>query len=258
MESAFAATAIMNFTAIVLKSIVHVGMTEFIPANHPGASFAITAGDEIISWLNNSMIDKIKKTFSRRISMQEKLNDIVQTSFDSVNEKFECQFSGIPSTIVKENPDIDKKEDFLKYVWRWSLKKNEDTISRINSDTVRQFVNEFYQEVNDRINQDDDLNMHLATLHTKEGVKAILAEISELKKVQSSCPDVRKIEPEIIKMTEDNLKQQLEFLKATNGNIIDNSGEGTAFSEIHQKNGNGSNVIRNIADHSTFKEIIQE
>ena len=118
---------------------------------------------------------------------------------------------------------------------------------------MKQFVDALYQKLGRRIDEDDGLKMYLSPQRTEEAVKALLKEMSELKK-QESVPAAQQIAPDFIRMAEDYLEKQLAALQAaksgskiiTEGsdNIVANN-EQTGADNLIQTHGNNNIIIGN-------------
>ncbi len=226
MTTAFATTAITTLSSIILKPVI----TNYLPKN-----LAEGAGEQVADFLSEQLGEKIGNRFGKEQTMQDKLNNIVQTVFNRLNEKYNYKFSGFLEYCQSNSIDYPTWDDMIKQLKEW--RKQKESVTVISDGDIKDFVKEFSAEATSQIEKDDTLNAHLATLRTDTGVKLLLEEFEQLRKQSANYHLPEKgthINEEVIKMVEENMKKKLE-------NRAEIEGDGITIGEgITQINTGGS------------------
>ncbi len=246
----------IKFGELILKSIVHYRITTSYSDSQLAAEFAELAGDGVIDTLSENIRNKVNKLFGKEMTMQEKLETIAEIAFNQVNKKYDDKFTGFPAYLEKTNAVIKTNKDMTVHIRRWILEK--ESVAEITSDDIRNFVNDFYTEVSARVDRDDALKAHLATLRTDDGVKMLMAEIDELKRNISNNNVPQSVDTARIEFAEDVLKQLLDAIGQGGENSITIEGNDSVARDIQQSSGNVSNHISIKGDRNTIERVVQK
>lgn len=256
MESVTAVIGWIKFAELILKSIAHYRITSTLPDDQLATAFAENAGDEFIGTLSERIKNKAIKLFGKEPTMQEKLDAIIESSFNKVNEKYNDKFTAFPDYVEKKNINIKTQSDMLTYIQIWA--KDKSSVFTITQDERRNFVKDFYQRVSACIDRDEALKAHIATLRTYEGVKLLMADMEELKCDMANMSVPQNIDTARIELAEDSLKQLLDAIKQNSMNRIDIDGDDCVARNIQQSSENGSNSISIVGNGNTIEGIVQK
>ena len=246
----------IKFGELILKSIAHYSITDALSEEQLAADFVENAGDELIETLSEKIKNKVINFFSKEPTMQEKLDTIIVSSFNIVNEKYNDKFTGFPAYVDKKNINIKTQSDMLTYIKIWA--KDKSSFFTITQDEMRNFVKDFYQRVSAYIDCDEALKEYIATLRTYDGVKMLMTEMEELKCDIANKSVPKNIDTARIELAEDSLKQLLAAIKPNCMNHIDIDGNDCVARDIQQNSGNGSNSIRIVGNSNTIEGIVQK
>lgn len=245
----------IKFVELILISFANYSITEALPNNELAAEFAENAGEELIGTLSERIKTKVNKLFGKEPNMQEKLNAIVESVFNQVNEKHGDKFTDFPAFVEKKNLNIKTKSDMLRYIKIWANDK--PSVFTITQNDMNNFVNDFYQGVSARVDRDDTLKAHIATIRTAEGVKLLMAEMEELKRDIANMSVQQNVDIKFIELAETTLEKLLDSIETRGENRIDIKGNDSVARDIQQSSGNGSNVIKIKGDRNTIEGVIQ-
>jgi len=246
---------IVGFGGLILRSIQNYSITEALPNNELAAEFAENAGEELIGTLSDRIKTKVNKLFSKEPTMQEKLNAIVESVFNQVNEKHGDKFTGFPDYVEKKNLNIKTKSDMLRHIKIWANGK--PSVSTITQNDMNDFVNEFYQGVSACIDSDEALKAHIATIRTAEGIKLLMAEMEELKRDIANMSVQQNIDIDFIELAETTLKELLDSIPTRGENRIDIKGDENNVKNVQQIGGNGSNTLEIKGNNCRVEDVLQ-
>ena len=247
MANEILAAGIMKAVEVTAKTLLH----SRIKADAPGADLKTSIADGITEFAGDSLLSKL---FGQNHKLQKKLDYAIEAAFKDTDAAYDFRFSDFQQ-YFRENNLIFKmltKDDLRDQIQTW-LSSEKKSVSSVDAHEVKQFVDALYQKLGRRIDEDDGLKMYLSPQRTEEAVKALLKEMSELKK-QESVPAAQQIAPDFIRMAEDYLEKQLAALQAaksgskiiTEGsdNIVANN-EQTGADNLIQTHGNNNIIIGN-------------
>ena len=256
MEPLTAITGGIKFVELILRSIQNYSITEALPNNELAAEFAENAGEELIGTLSERIKTKVNKLFGKEPTMQEKLNAIVESVFNQVNEKHGDKFTGFPDYVEKKNLNIKTKSDMLRHIKIWASGKS--SVFTITQNDMNDFVNEFYQGVSACVDSDDALKAHIATIRSAEGIKLLMAEMEELKRDIANMSVQQNIDIDFIELAEATLKKLLDSIPTRGENRIDIKGDENNVKNVQQIGGNGSNSIAIGGNRNNVEGVLQK
>ena len=251
MGTVTAITGGIKFVELILKSIANYRITEALPNNELAAEFVGNAGNDLLEALS----DRAKKFFGKEPTMQEKLNAIVEDVFRQVNEKHGDKFTGFPDYVEKKNLNIKTKSEMLTYIKIWA--KDKTSVFTITPNEMNDFVNEFYKGVSDRVDSDDALKAHIATIRTAEGVTLLMAEMKELKRDIANMSVPQNVNIDFIEFAETTLKKLLDSIPTRDENRIDIKGDENNVKNVQQIGGNGSNTLEIKGNNCRVEDVLQ-
>ena len=243
--------AIVGFGGLILRSIANYLITEALPNNELAAEFTENAGNDLLE----ALADRAKKFCGKEPTMQEKLNAIVESVFNQVNEKHGDKFTDFPAFVAEKNATIKTSSELTDYIYLWMSKR--ESAATISNDDIRNFVSEFYKEVSARVDSDDTLKAHIATIRSAEGIKLLMAEMEELKRDIANMSVPQNIDIDFIELAEATLKKLLDSIPTRGENRIDIKGDENNVKNVQQESENGSNSIRIKGNRNNVEGVVQ-
>ena len=141
------------------------------------------------------------------------------------------------------------------YIRLWLSKR--ESAATISNDDIRNFVNEFYKGVSDRVDSDDALKAHIATIRTAEGIKMLIAEMEELKRDIANMSVPQNVNIDFIEYAETTLKELLDSIPTRGENRIDIKGDENNVKNVQQIGGNGSNTLEIKGNNCRVEDVLQ-
>lgn len=253
MAISLKALLIMKAIEATAKTVFH---TRIDPAA-PGAIAVTNIGDGAIELATDRIFSRI---FGTGTTMKKRLDHAINAAFEDANADQDFRFSGFQEYFENNNLifKIMKADDLKEQVMEWTQNSQKESVIRLGYDEISQFVASFYENLNNRITDDDMLHTFLSAKKAEEAVKAFSDAKPELKAMLEERPASQSVPVDILKTTEDYLQKQLEAINTESKNMIITEGSDNFVANNRQTSKNGSNVIRTTGDRNIVTGNIQE